>query len=94
MSFFYCRKPGMTNLSVKRQQSMVSAPTQIAEYPKTPLGEKWYMFTQWVATYSLQIFWLTLYSLVLMGIFIERAVCKYEPWDDLKVQSNLSYVTF
>jgi hypothetical protein len=32
--------------------------------------------------------------LVLMGIFIERAVCKYEPWDDLKVQSNLSYVTF
>jgi hypothetical protein len=36
----------MKNLSVKRQQSMVSAPTQIAEYPKTPLGEKWYMFTQ------------------------------------------------
>jgi membrane-anchored protein YejM (alkaline phosphatase superfamily) len=69
----------MKNLSVKRQQSMVSAPTQIAEYPKTPLREKWYMFTQWVATYSLQIFWLTLYSLVLMGIFIERAVCKYEP---------------
>jgi hypothetical protein len=34
----------MKNLSVKRQQSMVSAPTQIAEYPKTPLGEKWIRF--------------------------------------------------
>lgn len=65
-------KPGTKNISMKRQQS-VSAPTNFAVYPRTAVGQKWYAFSQWVATYQLQIFWLTLYTLVLLGIFLERA---------------------
>lgn len=61
---------------MKRQQS-VSAPTNFAVYPKTAFGQKWYNFSQWVATYQLQIFWLTLYTLVLVGVFLERAFCKF-----------------
>ena len=61
---------------MKRQQS-VSAPTNFAVYPRTAFGQKWYNFSQWVATYQLQIFWLTLYTLVLVGVFLERAFCKF-----------------
>lgn len=68
------KESGKMNVSFTRQQSVVNVPTHTVKYPKSPLGQKWYSFSQWVATYHLQIFWLTLYTLVLFGIFIERAV--------------------
>ncbi|CAL1537663.1 unnamed protein product [Lymnaea stagnalis] len=47
---------------------------QRMEYPGTVLGKKWHSVTRYFDTYRLQIFWCILYTLVTIGIFVERAV--------------------
>ena len=41
---------------------------------------QWEIYNQWVISfvenYHRQIFWVVLYTLVLFGVFIERAYCK------------------
>lgn len=53
------------------------------------------------ANYKLHIFWTTLYTLVSIGIFVERAYCEYETWAQLSMaqahsddKNNLSHQEF
>ena len=63
--------------SLQRQKSHVSVRTKDKELPKTGFSKKLYSFTKYVENYQRQIFWVTLYVLVSIGIFLERAHCKY-----------------
>lgn len=55
------------------RKSKVRVTTKQKEYPQTKLRQKWFEFISYVENYRLQIFWVTLYSLVTVGIFVERA---------------------
>ncbi len=46
-------------------------------YPETAFAKKINTIVTYVENSRLQIFWVTLYSLVCIGIFIERAYCEY-----------------
>ena len=74
-SFFANRKGKAKGL--KRQQSVVRVTTHSEEYPKTPFAQKMYEITSFISYNRLEIFWGTLFTLVLIGIFLERAFCKY-----------------
>ncbi|XP_078316138.1 dual oxidase 2-like [Crassostrea virginica] len=58
---------------LKRQQSVVRVTTHSEEYPKTPFAQKMYEITSFISYNRLEIFWGTLFTLVLIGIFLERA---------------------
>lgn len=47
--------------------------------PDTPSAQHWSKIVRDIENYRRQIIWLSLYSLVLLGIFIERAYCKSWP---------------
>ena len=49
---------------------------QQTEYPRTPNAKRLHTFLRLVENNRLQIFWVTLYTLVMFGIFIERAYCE------------------
>ena len=66
-----------SNQTLQRPKSHVSVKTKEKELPKTGFRKKWYTFTKYVENYQRQIFWVTLYVLVSIGIFVERAHCKY-----------------
>ena len=74
-SYFDNRKGKAKGL--KRQQSVVRVTTHSEEYPKTPFAQKMYEITSFISYNRLEIFWGTLFTLVLIGIFLERAFCKY-----------------
>ncbi|XP_012943483.1 dual oxidase 2 [Aplysia californica] len=42
-------------------------------YPGSKAGKRWYELTRYINRYSRQIFWVTLYTLITIGIFVERA---------------------
>ena len=48
--------------------------------PTAPTGYKEIYFNtiRMLQTYRLQVFWMTLYCLILLGVFLERAYCKYK----------------
>lgn len=58
------------------RKTKVLVTTKQKEFPQTKLRQKWFEFISYVENYRLQIFWVTLYSLVTVGIFVERAYCK------------------
>ena len=60
-----------------RPKSHVSVKTEQKKIPRTGLRKKWYNLTKYVENYQRQIFWVTLYVLVTIGIFVERAHCEY-----------------
>lgn len=73
---FLCRK-GAKKKGFQRQQSVVRVTTHQQEYPKTPFAQKMYEITSYISSNRLEIFWGTLFTLVLIGIFLERAFCMY-----------------
>lgn len=60
-------------LSNRKRGTTVRVTTKTLAYPKTRAGQLWFQFTSWVATYQLVIFWTSLYTLCLAGVFAERA---------------------
>ena len=60
----------------KRQSTMNEEIKTIKrEEPTTRFGATWNSFTHYIDNNRRQIFWVTLYTLVVCGIFIERAYC-------------------
>ncbi|KAL8598120.1 hypothetical protein ACOMHN_030406 [Nucella lapillus] len=57
----------------RRRQSRVTVHTAKTPFPETPSAYRWHTFLRYVENHRLQIFWLSLYTLLLFGIFIERA---------------------
>ncbi|KAL3866800.1 hypothetical protein ACJMK2_044068 [Sinanodonta woodiana] len=55
------------------RRSQVSITTSQQKAPQTKLEKRWFGFIRWVENYRRQIFWVTLYVLVTIGIFVERA---------------------
>lgn len=51
-------------------------PTKERQAPKTEWQKKYNAFVTWFEKNRLQIFWASLYTLVSIGIFAERAYCK------------------
>lgn len=64
---------GAKKKGFQRQQSVVRVTTHQQEYPKTPFAQKMYEITSYISSNRLEIFWGTLFTLVLIGIFLERA---------------------
>lgn len=62
---------------MERRNTRVKIKTKITELPTSPFGQRIYELTRKIENYRLQIFWLTLYILVTLGIFLERAFCEY-----------------
>ncbi|XP_078313072.1 dual oxidase 2-like isoform X3 [Crassostrea virginica] len=58
---------------MERRNTRVKIKTKITELPTSPFGQRIYELTRKIENYRLQIFWLTLYILVTLGIFLERA---------------------
>ena len=46
------------------------------DYTENKLQQALSKVKRYIETYRLHIFWLTLYTLVCIGIFVERAYCK------------------
>ncbi|XP_062620936.1 dual oxidase 2-like [Saccostrea cucullata] len=69
----YTQKGATKGKGLKRQQSVVHVTTHQTEYPKTPFAQKMYEITSYISYNRLEIFWGTLFTLVLIGIFLERA---------------------
>ncbi|XP_048733941.2 dual oxidase 2-like isoform X2 [Ostrea edulis] len=67
------RKQNKENGTLQRRNTRVKIKTTIAELPKSVMGQRLYELTRKIENYRLQIFWLTLYILVTLGIFLERA---------------------
>ncbi|XP_071091367.1 dual oxidase 1-like [Haliotis cracherodii] len=61
------------NRKAKNRQTNIRVGTQKTQPPMTPFAQKMYVFTRYVENYRLQIFWVTLFTLINIGIFIERA---------------------
>ncbi|XP_064609284.1 dual oxidase 2-like [Liolophura sinensis] len=57
----------------KKRFSTVRLPASQKKEPDTEFGKKLHTLTRYISNYRLQIFWVTLYTLVVAGIFIERA---------------------
>ena len=64
------------------RKTKVKVTTTTTEYPQSILKQKWFEFVRYVENYKLQIFWLTLYSLVTVGVFIERSHCKHSHYQN------------
>ncbi|KAK3096749.1 hypothetical protein FSP39_002883 [Pinctada imbricata] len=62
------------SMEKSERRKSVHVPSKQTEYPQSTFALKWYELTSFVSTYRLDIFWKTLYFLVLSGIFVERAV--------------------
>lgn len=63
-------------LDVRRKRSVtISAHDEVEEENKYVRGLV--AAEKFIANYYLEIFWLTLYSLIVLGIFMERVYCKY-----------------
>ncbi|KAK7489239.1 hypothetical protein BaRGS_00019491 [Batillaria attramentaria] len=65
------RKP--RDVAARNRQSRVTVKAEKIEYPATPTALRIQTLIRYVENNRLQIFWVTLYTLVLFGIFIERA---------------------
>ncbi|XP_076444374.1 dual oxidase 2-like [Babylonia areolata] len=61
------------DLASRNRASRVRVSTTRTPYPATLNAYRWHTFLRYVENHRLQIFWVTLYTLVLFGIFIERA---------------------
>ncbi|XP_061164792.1 dual oxidase 2-like [Saccostrea echinata] len=59
--------------TLQRTNTKLKVKTRVAELPATALGQRIYEITRKIENNRLQIFWLTLYILVTLGIFLERA---------------------
>ncbi|XP_062578537.1 dual oxidase 2-like isoform X2 [Saccostrea cucullata] len=59
--------------TLQRTNTKVKVKARTEQLPTTPLGQRLYEFTRKIENNRLQIFWLTLYILVTLGIFLERA---------------------
>ncbi|KAK3607886.1 hypothetical protein CHS0354_036708 [Potamilus streckersoni] len=55
------------------RRSQVTILTKQHKAPQTKFEKRWFAFIRWVENYRRQIFWVTLYVLVTLGIFVERA---------------------
>ncbi|XP_069137726.1 dual oxidase 2-like isoform X3 [Argopecten irradians] len=62
---------GHTGLT--RTKTMVKVKTEEREVPPSPSQAKVNEIIRWIENYKRQIFWVTLYTLVLVGVFGERA---------------------
>jgi len=82
------RKP-----TLQRTKPKVNIRTHTIVKPNTGLRKHWGTFTKFVENYKRQIFWLTLYILVTIGIFAERAYCKYNVFIYLLYPLSLSSLT-
>lgn len=60
--------------STSRPKSKVLIPTERKQEPRTGWQKRLYSFNKYVENYRRQIFWITLYILISIGIFVERAV--------------------
>ncbi|XP_041375720.1 dual oxidase 1-like [Gigantopelta aegis] len=55
------------------RRSKIEVSVKRASYPESAMSLRWDAFSRYVEIYQLHIFWLTLYTLVCIGIFVERA---------------------
>lgn len=62
---------------LQRKNTKIKVKAKSTELPPSPAGQKLYEITRKIENYRLQIFWLSVYILVTIGIFLERAFCKY-----------------
>jgi len=73
-----CRRPAMSD--PKNRYSTFGGLRQVQTIEKTQPKTKTEIYYQWIISfvenYRRQIFWAVLYTLVLFGVFIERAYCK------------------
>lgn len=58
---------------LQRKNTKIKVKAKSTELPPSPAGQKLYEITRKIENYRLQIFWLSLYILVTIGIFLERA---------------------
>lgn len=70
------RRAHSINRKAKNRQTNIRVATLKTQPPMTPFAQKMYEFTRYVENYRLQIFWVTLFTLINIGIFIERAHCE------------------
>ncbi|KAL5006128.1 hypothetical protein ScPMuIL_017286 [Solemya velum] len=61
------------NETLSRKDSHIQIVTTTKELPQSWLAQNLFEITRYIENYRLQIFWFTLYTLVTLGIFIERA---------------------
>lgn len=82
---------------MERRNTRVKIKTKITELPTSPFGQRIYELTRKIENYRLQIFWLTLYILVTLGIFLERAFCEYtqncfkSQWEIKEIQTQIDF---
>ncbi|KAK7116278.1 hypothetical protein V1264_001988 [Littorina saxatilis] len=61
------------DVAKRNRASRVTVRTTQTEYPATPNARRLHVFLRFVENHRLQIFWVVLYTLLMFGIFIERA---------------------
>lgn len=68
---FFVIRDGTATL--QRKKSKVFIKTTADEYPMGAIAQKWYEVSKYFEKNRLRIFWATLYTLITIGIFVERA---------------------
>ena len=96
VSMYSCNSNFINSRGMERRNTRVKIKTKITELPTSPFGQRIYELTRKIENYRLQIFWLTLYILVTLGIFLERAFCEYNQncfksqWKIKEIQTRTS----
>lgn len=58
--------------------SKVKINVEKKEFVRNPYRQKFYAFKKYIQNYRLEIFWLSLYTIVTAAIFAERCYCKFD----------------
>lgn len=66
-----------TNEKEENRSEIIDKNEKIVEEPKKELDDYWYPIMKYIANKRLHIFWTCLYTLFLLGIFVERVYCTF-----------------
>lgn len=68
---------GEESLSKIQHPSHLRVETKPVVFEKDPTKQRVNQVIRFIENYKLHIFWIVLYTLILFGIFIQKAYCEY-----------------
>ena len=81
-----------TTTTLLRRRTLRLSEIKRPGMPDSSVARQWHEISRYVNTYKRQVFWCSLYTLLTIGIFVERAYCKY--WTAINHSLKLEVVVW